>query len=251
MALSDYQLIEYIQGVEGAYINSGYQPTRNTQFDVVAEFPDITATGYVWGVYGGSYYYSFSNSTSSKYYWRHRSSTGTDITPQFASGTKLHITQTVNSSTGVDLVVEDVSTGNTVSAHRSYPSAGNAGKNMYICGMNQNGTLKYTGNIKIYSFIAKDSAGTEVRNFVPVREKVASGSYIKVGLYDTITGAIFWSGGSGSSHNFIAGPDIVDNAVHINVGGTWKTGVPYVNVNGTWKAGKIYINVNGTWKEGK
>ena len=251
MPLSDYQLIQYIQGVAGAYINSGYQPTRNTQFDVVAEVIDITATAYFWGVYGGSYYYSFSNSTSGQYSWRYRASTINALTPQFASGTKLHITQTVDSSTGADLVVEDVSTGNTVSFHKNYPSAGNAGKNMYIAGYNQNGTLNYTGNIKMYSFIIKDSTGTEVRNFVPVREKVAFGSYIRVGLYDTITVAIFWSGGSGSSQNFIAGPDIVDNAVHINVGGTWKKGVPYVKVNGTWKAGKIYVNVNRTWKEGK
>lgn len=37
--------------------------------------------------------------------------------------------------------------------------------------------------------------------------------------------------------------------VMINVGGVWKTAIPYVNVNGVWKPATRFVNVGGVWKQ--
>ena len=40
------------------------------------------------------------------------------------------------------------------------------------------------------------------------------------------------------------------SVIRQNIGGTWKSGLPYINVNGTCKlSDMVYINVGGTWKE--
>ena len=39
-------------------------------------------------------------------------------------------------------------------------------------------------------------------------------------------------------------------SVRVNIGGTWKQGIPYVNVGGSWKKGVAYVNVGGSWKIG-
>lgn len=41
-----------------------------------------------------------------------------------------------------------------------------------------------------------------------------------------------------------------DPLIKLNIGGTWKSGIPYVNIGGTWKkADNVYVNIDGTWKE--
>lgn len=37
--------------------------------------------------------------------------------------------------------------------------------------------------------------------------------------------------------------------VMVNVGGVWKTAIPYVNVDGVWKPATRYINDGGVWKQ--
>ena len=41
-----------------------------------------------------------------------------------------------------------------------------------------------------------------------------------------------------------------DGSIYVNVGGSWKQGIPFVNVNGSWKQGVAFINVGGSWKQG-
>lgn len=37
--------------------------------------------------------------------------------------------------------------------------------------------------------------------------------------------------------------------VLVNVGGVWKTAIPYVNVGGIWKPATRFVNVGGVWKQ--
>ena len=42
---------------------------------------------------------------------------------------------------------------------------------------------------------------------------------------------------------------VVDSSLSINVGGSWKKGIPYVKVSGVWKKGYAWVK-NGSWKQG-
>ena len=44
-------------------------------------------------------------------------------------------------------------------------------------------------------------------------------------------------------------PELLGNAVWVNVGGTWKqASAVYVKSSGAWKEGQLKINVGGAWK---
>jgi Fibronectin type III domain len=91
----------------------------------------------------------------------------------------------------------------------------------------------------------------------------AFGTYTDIPLAGTATGTTISNLNPGTvyyvrvyAHNAIGyGPPSADKStttlpgVLVNVGGVWKTAVPYVNVNGIWKPATRYVNVGGVWKQ--
>lgn len=258
MALSDYQQIEYIEGVDGAYIDMAFAPTRFKMYHAVVSFnTDNTQTSsYITGVSdGNSHYYNYRFSYSdNKYHWRFGSYTDQSFGPVFAKDAKLlmDMSHTGNSTT---LVYTNVETEQSVSKQISWPSSSvTSTEDAYLLAMNNNGTASSFGvGHRIYSFKVFETNpdspqyDTYIRDFVPVREK--TGLTPKVGMYDVVNDVIYWSA---SATNFVAGPDVGGGGgvqIYVKVGGTWKLGDPYIKVNGNWEpADNVYIKTGGNWE---
>ena len=257
MALSDYQQIEYIQGVSGAYIDTGIKPTRYYSIGGIYMVGITESAPYFFGVYDGTRHFSFYFSKSnSDFRWRFAQNTAQSLSPNYVlpyveQKVKLGFTcsRSASKTTAYISLLDDTSYS---SAQRNTPTqAQTATKNLFLMARNNNGSAGgYAVGSRLYSLSIHNEVSSSqsdlIAEYIPIREK--TGSSPKVGLYDTVSDAPLWSG-----TNFVAGPDIVatTNTVRVNVNGTWVEGVPYVNVNGTWCEGKTYVNVNGTWMEGK
>ena len=70
-----------------------------------------------------------------------------------------------------------------------------------------------------------------------------SSSFIYLSVYEDPP---FYTTGANAPHLVV--PD--KGSIRVNVGGTWKLGIPYVNIGGAWKQGAAYVNIGGAWKTG-
>lgn len=258
MALSDYQLIEYIEGNGSAYLNLGSdeRPNRNWSIYAIATI-NPTETQYIWGVNDGSYYYDFAyGGSTNAYIWRNASSTNRLIAQNtlFPVTQKISIDQFRSSSTSnpTTCTVADYPDENTsYSENRSYPSAANATKNLYLMARNNNGSVVYQAQqgtrlylFEVHNYVVPGSNDMRYK-MVPVREKTVTDP--KVGMYDIVSDRVLWSPVS----NFVAGPDVRNaSQLWIRQSGNWNSGTPYIRQSGTWTAGTPYIKQSGSWNQG-
>ena len=255
MALSDYQQIEYIEGVSGAYINTGFIMNRYKMCSAVFTFKH-DAVHYIYGVNGNiggtARNFSFFYSTDIEYRWRlgNTAVAAQAMSPVFAEDTLLTMTQ-YKSGTRLYCEVTDEDGTPVLTKYFTDPNAGRptTGYNTFIMGRNNEGTAAgFATGCKLYSIRFYDvSDDSDIFNGIPVREK--TGVDPKVGLYDTVTDTVFWSA---SATNFVAGPDVGGGGgvkIYVKVGGAWTLGDPYIKVNGQWEpADNVYIKTGGNWE---
>ena len=67
--------------------------------------------------------------------------------------------------------------------------------------------------------------------------------YVQLSFYSSPD---IYAAGGNAIHLYV--PDM--GSIRVNVGGTWKLGIPYTNIGGAWKQGTAYVNIGGAWKTG-
>lgn len=253
MALSDYQQIEYIEGVSGAYIDSGQAFTRYRLVSARFNFKTLDTVKYIYGVDDGTRRFNFRYSDSdSAYIWNFGNRSATqpaNLTPLYNADTDLDMTQQQTASNRYTVYLTDGNT--TLSSYCSIPtSATNATINTFIMARNNSGSATgYAVGSRLYEiriFDPRNDTETDVFHGIPIREK--TGLTPKVGLYDLVTDAPFWSA---TATNFVAGPDIGGGGtqIYVKVNGTWVLGDPYIKVNGNWEpAENVFIKTGGNWE---
>lgn len=255
MAITDYKKIEYIEGVSGAYIDLGVTGNRAYSYYVECTIPtDIGARATIWGAEGSANKYNFGIiADGSAYRVRYAASSPT-LSPvassTIANPRRVNITMEVTTEGG-HIYMHDYLTEETL-ASASYNYGGsttNLNRNQYLLALNasSSGTPSYPGiNCRVYYFEVYNvvsSPSTVLRQMIPIRDPVTG----NVGMYDTISDAAFWSGGT----NFIAGPDLDSGAkLWIRQSGSWASGTPYIRQSGSWSTGKPYIRQSGSWNQG-
>lgn len=262
MSLTDYKRIEYIEaqklGGVCSYIDTGIKPTRfYTLYGTFAfNISSITDNTYLFGVYDGtrnySLYYSYADT---EYRFRYATRSATTFTP---TNTFFNDTEIIDA--GFAISIAENSCEGFIMDHDEYASpfieldasttipgsAATSTKNLYLLCRNGNGTAGgFATGSRCYEFNVIDvNTDTVIAHFFPVREK--SGLTPKVGLYDIIRDAVFWSY---TTTNFIAGPDLSAANVYVKSGGSWHSGTGYIKVSGSWEeASDVYIKANGSWE---
>lgn len=257
MALTDYTRVEYIQGADGAYIDTGLQGKRYYSYEMVFSCFDsiirsINAINALWGAEGSANKYSFAiNNTGTSYRTRYAAQSPS-VTPFISSPdvTNLRVLRIkmVTLESGGTIKITDESTGAELSSG-SYTygaSTTNLNRNIYVLAINRSsgGTPEYEGQFcrvhyfKIYNAIS----GSVEREYIPIKNAQGKG-----GLYDMISDTAFFSGGS----DLGPGPEITDaSKLWIRQSGTWNSGTPYIRQSGSWSTGKPYIRQTGSWSQG-
>lgn len=263
MALSDYVQIEYIQGVDGAYIDTGIQGRRTHSYKFVCTIPtDIGSRATIYGAEGSTNKYNWGILADGSAY-RVRYAAASPSVPLIQSTIAdpriLFIEQimdypsvTATTPTG-KIRIKDYETQQSLITDVAFSYGGsnsNLNRNLYIMALNasSSGSPSYPAincrlySFNIYNYVTADTSSI-LREYIPIRDP-ATGN---VGLYDTWNDVPYWSGGA----NFIAGPDIGSaSKLWIRQSGTWNSGTPYIRQSGSWSTGKPYIRQSGSWNQG-
>lgn len=100
------------------------------------------------------------------------------------------------------------------------------------------------GGVKGTAYTTAWSANSGVAKSIYFTGTAAAGATIKV--------IVGWREDTSSSQKSVSfsAPDLLGNAVWVNVGGTWKKAkAVYVKLaSGVWTKAQVKINVGGTWK---
>ena len=211
--------VEYLESSGTQYIDTGLVATNNTKISITFERQGIDgcliATDTAWCNTGFGI-------------WSHAGEYGnTCITSISLSDNIKHTVVNDKGKFYIDGSLYTTLTANTFST----------AQNLYLFALNRAGSIieNYTG--KFYSCQIYDN-DVIVRDFVP-----AIDGYGKVCLYDKVTQAFFYNGGSGT---FTCGAD-VDSDIYTIV----STDIGYVKVSGAWKpVTSWFMKVNGEWKQG-
>ena len=248
MALSDYQRIEYVEGQNNGYLNTGKTVNRDT-YIFLQGYANVNAGSaqYLWGAFSSNTkQYSFRYSTNNNYIWRYVSNTDRTITP--VGDVPIQVIQYYD---GEDVYCEvmDLTNFHTEWTSATRSGSTNTSNNVYLLARNGNGTADYFAmgsRISEFALYASYDDPDPYLHLVPVREKVDVNP--RVGMYDLVAGTVIWSSGSAG---LIAGPDLTAGlTAKVKVNGSWEEGTPYIKVSGSWEqAADIKIKVSGSWED--
>lgn len=184
---SGYTRVEYIQSSGTQYINTGFVPNQDTR--LVLDLTYVSSdSGEV--VLGGRTAYGSNSFTTWPSSWKWKDEYGSStITTTTTADNARHTLEKNKNVTYLD--------GTAICTHSSQTFTSPV--SLYLCGLNQNGTLNNIAKIKIYSCQIYDN-GTLVRDFRPCTN--ASGA---AGLWDDVNSVFYANAGTGT---FTAGPEV-------------------------------------------
>ena len=257
MALTDYTKVEYIQGADGAYIDTGIEGKRINSYEMVFSCFDsiihsLNAINALWGAEGSANKYSFAINNNGTSYRTRYATQSPSVTPFIFSTDPanlrvLRIKMETLESGGTIKITDYLTDAELSSGSYTYgASTTNLTRNIYVLAMNRSsgGTPDYEGvycrvhYFKIYNAVS----GSVLREYIPIKNAQGKG-----GLYDLVSDTAFWSGGS----DLGPGPEIKDaSKIWIRQSGSWNSGTPYIRQSGSWNAGKPYIRQSGSWNQG-
>ncbi len=184
-----YTRLKYIESTGTQYVNTGFKPNNNTR--VVMDLQGATTTSDVYMHYGVTNFMAGKASSRSWNYYVYYNRQEVEYSTRTASDfTARH---TIDQNKNVITTGADT---RTLTAETF-----SSGYNMYLFGVNNNGSLDYASPIRVFSCQIYDN-GTMVRDYVPCKN--ASGT---VGLYDMVNG-VFYADAAGGA--FVAGPVVLD-----------------------------------------
>lgn len=174
-----YTKLQYIQSTGTQYVDTGFVPDENARLIMDAQL--ATTSGYP-SIFG-------TRSSNAKMFWLYANS-ATEIVFGFGSS-KPTAACTMGNRLSVDANKNTLTVNGSVLATATASTFTAAG-NLYLCAANNNGTLQYAAQMKLYSCQIYDN-GTLVRDFHPCID--ASGA---VGLYDFVGKQFYGNAGTGA-----------------------------------------------------
>lgn len=176
---SGYTELAYIQSSGTQYIDAGLKPDQDTRLLMDAQ---LTSTSNYPSLFG-------TRNRDKQMFWLFANS-ATQIIFGFGDS-KPSATCTMSDRLAIDANKNTLTVNGSVLATATASTFTAAG-NLYLCAANNNGTLQYAAQMKLYSCQIYDN-GTLVRDFQPCID--ASGA---VGLYDLVGRQFYGNAGTGS-----------------------------------------------------
>ncbi len=175
-----YTELEYIESTGTQYIDTGIFGTDGSSFEIRLSYSGL------FGAYQMNGWGSDAQmGIDSDLYWWNMSRGRTTVTLNTIYNAKL----VISGSKSKLYVNENLENEHSLGSYHN-----NTGFGLFaVVGGN------YPSKEKVYNFVAKDSAGRVIGNFIPAKRNSDSA----IGMYDTVGGQFYTNAGSGS---FIAGP---------------------------------------------
>lgn len=209
---SGYTQLEYIQSNGTQFIDTGFKPNQNTRVVMDLQGTNTNTSG-VYMHYGVPSFMAGKASSSSWNYYVYYSTQEVAYSTRTASN--FIARHTIDQNKNVITTGSDTKTLTTATFSSSY--------NMYLFGVNNNGSLSYASPIRVFSCKIYDN-GTLIRDYVPCKN--SSGT---IGLYDLVN-STFSTNSTGNS--FIAGPQLVVHSLpdgYTALAAIKSSGTQYIN----------------------
>lgn len=187
--ITNYTPLEYIESTETQWIDTGIKQslyTGNLIVNATFQYNVATANKWLMGVSATTYFMPLL--IRGGYFVSNIGTGGTDINTQ-AADTNKHsmICDSVNKIITID---------GTQYAYTS--NAANIAKNIYLFGLNNNGSAYGLANLKIYKTSFSTGDGNLIRDFIPVLDE----NNVPC-MYDKVEDKFYYNQGTGQ---FVAGP---------------------------------------------
>lgn len=208
-----YIELEYIESTGTQYIDTGYNPTNNTNFILEADILNSNNTGaiHICSANTSSIYYALRLSDNfSTYQTRYGSGGLQNIESNEFYGR--HIFKRVANSISIDDGTP------TTSSQQTFIST----TTLTIFGLHQNKQVESLCKMKLYNFSIEG-----VLNYIPCKNPDG-----EIGVYDTLNKIFKGNDGTGT---FIAGPEIIKPNMYVKINNIWQPVLEIrVKTNNTW-----------------
>ena len=201
---SEYQELEYLEGTGTQYIDTEWTPKSNGYFQIEFEFTGFFGSDKDWIL--GRY-----TDTSFLLGTKNGSSANLSIWDRTSGYQNIAGTATANYRY---LISYDYATGLAIANNYTYSLTKIKTDSYPLYLFRAAPEANYNSKSRVYSLVFKEN-GVIVKHFIPVKKKANS----ELGMYDIINNKFYTNKGTGT---FIAGREVHQKAIYINIGGSWQ-----------------------------